>query len=66
MATTAWHFRCKTNPDGPILTLTNFWEADEMRKNPDYERINELGEVVELEEAAAPGQIPFHAVGSKK
>lgn len=59
----AWHFRCKSNPTGPILTVMNFWEAKEMRTHPDYEQIDELGEVVRMEEDNAPNRIPFHAAG---
>jgi hypothetical protein len=52
-------FRCKTNPSGPLLVLDTFWEAEEMKNHPDYERIDEAGELVVFEEDSAPNRIPF-------
>lgn len=61
-----FYFRCKTNPTAPLLALDSFWEAEEMKNHPDYERIDETGEVVKDEEADAPTRIPFHAAEGKK
>ena len=60
MASTKFYFRCKTNPNAPILTLETFWEAQEMINHPDYERIDETGEVIVDEKESAENQIPFH------
>lgn len=61
-----FHFRCKTNPTAPLLVLDTFWEAEEMKNHPDYERIDELGEVVVFEEDSAPNRIPFVVAGAKR
>jgi hypothetical protein len=58
-------FRCKSNPTAPLLVLTTFWEAKEMRNHPDYERIDEFGELVKDEQDEAPGQIPLAIAGAK-
>jgi hypothetical protein len=63
---TQYFFRCKTNPKGPLLTLESFQEADEMKNHPDYERVDEFGEVIVSEDSDAPHPIPFHAVGGRK
>lgn len=57
-----FYFRCTSNPNAPILKVLTPWEAKEMREHPDYEELNELGEVVEREDELA-GTIPF--AGSK-
>ena len=59
MASTKFYFRCKTNPNAPILTLETFWEAQEMINHPDYERIDETGEVIVSEEDTAENRIPI-------
>lgn len=59
-----FYFRCKTNPTGPILTLDTYWEAKEMLNHPDYERIDEAGEVIVNEEEQAEHPLPFVAVGA--
>jgi len=57
--TKRFYFRCKSNPNGPILTLDTFWEAQEMRNHPDYERIDEFGERVVDEQEQAERPIPL-------
>lgn len=52
-------FRCKSNPDAPLLVLSTFWEAKEMRGHPDYERVDEFGDVVVDEEDRAAPSIPI-------
>lgn len=52
-------FRCKSNPQGPLLILSTFWEAKEMRGHPDYERVDESGDVVVDEEDRAAPSIPI-------
>src|SRR5574337_1579287 len=42
-------FRCKSNPNGPLLEL-EAWEAREMENHPDYEEVDHLGEVIVLED----------------
>lgn len=66
MSATKFYFRCKTNPDGPILEVDTVWEMQEMRNHPDYERIDEFGEVVVSEEENAEHPIPFHPTGAKR
>lgn len=56
-------FRCKTNPRAALLVLDTFWEAEEMKNHPDYERVNELGEVIVDESATAPNRIPIVVSG---
>jgi hypothetical protein len=36
-----------------------------MRNHPDYERIDEFGELVKDEQDEAPGQIPLAIAGAK-
>lgn len=55
----AFYFRCKTNPNAPLLVLEHFWEAEEMKRHVDYERVDEHGAVVVYEDESAPNQIPF-------
>jgi hypothetical protein len=60
-----YYFRCKTNPTGPILVLPSFKEAREMLNHPDYERIDESGEVIEVEDELE-GTIPFQGSLGRK
>lgn len=57
--TTKFYFRCKTNPSAPPLVLSTFWEAEEMKRHPDYERIDEFGEVIVSEADTAENRIPI-------
>lgn len=59
-----YFFRCKSNLKAPLLVLDTFWEAEEMKNHPDYERVDEFGEVVVDEASQAPHPIPFHMTGS--
>ena len=61
-----YYFRCKTNPGAPVLEFEHYWEAQEMKGHPDYERIDEAGELIVDEEDTAPNRIPFLAAGSKR
>lgn len=64
--TKKFYYRCKSNPNGPLLVLESYWEAKEMKGHPDYERIDEMGELVPDEEANAENPIPFQgSVGRK-
>jgi len=54
-----FYFRCKTNPTAAPLVLESYWEAQEMRNHPDYERIDEFGEVIVDEADQAERPIPF-------
>jgi hypothetical protein len=58
------YFRCKTNPNGPLLKLT-LSEAREMENHPDYEQVDEFGEIVETEDAME-GTIPFQGSGGRR
>lgn len=57
-------FRCKSNPRAPILKLTA-WEAREMQNHPDYERVDEFGEVV-VSFDDTEGTIPFQGATGRK
>ena len=57
----SFFFRCKSNPNGPLLELKTYWEAKEMKGHPDYERIDEFGDLVVDEEDKAPQTIPIKA-----
>lgn len=59
MSDQKFYFRCKSNPSAPPLVLTTYWEAKEMQNHPDYERIDEFGEVIVSEEDKAEGGIPL-------
>ena len=63
--TKTYFFRCKSNPTGgPLLKLTA-GEAREMENHPDYERVDEFGEVVETTDDME-GTIPFQGSGGRK
>lgn len=57
-------FRCKSNLNAPLLKLLA-WEAKEMEAHPDYERVDEFGEVIEVYDDLA-GTIPFNGAGGRK
>lgn len=44
-----FYFRCISNPNGPLLKQLG-WEAKELREHPDYEEVDEFGEVIERED----------------
>jgi len=52
-------FRCKTNPSAPPMEFENYWEAEEMMRHPDYERIDAKGNVIASEAEQAGQRIPF-------
>jgi hypothetical protein len=58
------YFRCKPNPTAPLLKLTPS-EAREMENHPDYERVDEFGEIVETNDDLE-GTIPFQGSGGRK
>jgi hypothetical protein len=60
-----FYFRCKSNPGGaPLLKLTG-GEAREMENHPDYEQVDQFGEVIEMEDAME-GTIPFQGSAGRK
>ena len=59
MSDKKFYFRCKTNPGAQLLVLGSYHEAAEMRNHPDYERIDETGEVMVSEEDMAENRIPI-------
>ena len=59
-----FYFRCTTNPAAKPLELKTAWEAKEMRNHPDYEQIDEMGEVI-VQDDELEGTIPFHGVQAK-
>ena len=65
----AYYFRCRTNPTAPLLVLQTEWEAKEMKTNPDYDRVDEDGLPVVVEEDAQPEEqttIPFSTGKGRK
>jgi hypothetical protein len=61
----SYYFRCKSNPNGPLLKLLSLKEAKEMQNHPDYERVDELGEVIPIEDELE-GTIPFQGSAGRK
>ena len=59
MASKPFFFRCIQNPTAPLLKLETYWEAQEMLNHPDYERVDECGEVIVDERDEAENPIPF-------
>lgn len=59
MSAKKYYFRCKANPNAAPLVLETYWEAQEMLNHPDYERIDEAGEVIVEEKDTAENQIPI-------
>ena len=53
-----FYFKCLGNPRAPLLVLDTYWEAKEMRGNPEYARVDAAGNPWPDEEADAPTQIP--------
>lgn len=60
-----YYFRCKSNPTAPLLKLNNAWEAKEMQNHPDYERVDECGEIIEQDDELE-GTIPFQGTLGRK
>lgn len=58
------YFRCRTNPTAPLLKL-EAWEARDMKNHPDYERVDETGEVVTSVDEL-DGTIPFQGSQGRK
>lgn len=63
---TKWYyFRCKSNPiNGPLLKLLA-GEAREMKNHPDYERVDEFGEIIPVEDEM-DGTLPFQGAKGRK
>jgi hypothetical protein len=53
-----YFFRCLTNPNGPLFKTDMDFEAEDMRRHPDYEELDADGNVIER--TANSGRIPFH------
>lgn len=60
-----YFYRCKSNPGAPPLKLDTAWEHREMKNHPDYEQIDETGEVIVLEDELE-GTIPFQGSQGRK
>jgi hypothetical protein len=54
-------FRCTSNPKGPLFITDNFYEAEDMRKHPDYQEEDKDGNVIVQQKDLAPGRITFGA-----
>jgi hypothetical protein len=61
---TTHFYRCTSNPNGPLLKL-EAWEAKDMRNHPDYERVDQFGEVI-VEEDEIEGTIPFQGAQGRR
>jgi hypothetical protein len=59
MAAKKYYFRCTSNPSAPPLVINSYWEMQELLNHPDYERIDEFGEVIVDEKDTAENQIPL-------
>jgi hypothetical protein len=58
-----FYFRCTANPKAPILVLETFWEAEDMKRNPDYIRVDADGnEIKDEEREAAENPVPLRSV----
>lgn len=42
-----YFFRCRSNPKAPLFVTDERWEAEEMAKHSDYERVNEAGQLLQ-------------------
>ena len=65
----SYYFRCRTNPTAPLLILDTEWEAREMKANLEYDRVDEDGLPVVVEEDAQPEEqqcIPFSSGKARK
>jgi hypothetical protein len=38
-----YFFRCINNPKAPVMRVTERWEAEDMAKHPDFERVDAKG-----------------------
>lgn len=65
MSKKTFYFRCKSNPTAPLLKINTAWEAKEMHSHPDYERVDEFGEVIEMEDELE-GTIPFQGSAGRR
>lgn len=59
-----YHYKCRSNPNAPLLTL-GYWDAQEMKNHPDYDRVDELGLPIIEEDVEVPQQIPITTVKPK-
>lgn len=56
-----YYFRCRSNPDAPLLTLMTDWEAREMRINTEYDPVDVDGLPIVIEDEPAEQTIPLTA-----
>ena len=55
-----YYFKCRSNKKrAVILTFDNFWEAEEMKKNPDYFQVDADGDLILNPADHAPQQLPM-------
>lgn len=54
-----FYFRCTSNPNAAPFKTDEFWDAEEMRKHPDYIEIDGDGNVIPNAADAAPHRMPF-------
>lgn len=49
---THFYFRCRSNPNAPLFVTTELWEAQDMAKHPEYERVDAKGNPLQTAEDA--------------
>lgn len=57
-----FYFKCISpgvSPNAPLFVTEQFWEAEEMKRNPEYVRVDKDGREIVSEEANAESRIPF-------
>lgn len=47
-----YYFRCRTNTKAPLFVTNERWEAEEMAKHSDYERVDEHGRALQSKDEA--------------
>lgn len=42
-----YYFRCRSNPKAPLFVTDERWEAEEMAKHSDFQRVDAEGRVLQ-------------------
>lgn len=54
-------FKCVSNPNAAVMEFDTHWDAEEMRKHPDYMEVDAQGDLILNPAMDAPNRIPFTA-----
>ena len=54
-----WYYRCRSNRKAPVLVLETYWEAEEMKTNPEYYQVDADGDLVLDPADSVPSRVPF-------